>query len=229
MSSLPDGALSLCIAGVDVWLLAERALYIPSESALCVADVHVGKAAALQANAMAVPEGASAKDLHRLTTLASRLEAARLVVAGDFVHAPESLSPPIRQALLRWSAETTGLQVDIVQGNHDRGAAIQEAVPTATLHVAPLCVGPFLVQHYPDAVPDAHVIAGHLHPGVSLTLGGRDRVRVPCFWIQEVQTVLPAFGSFTGFSDVPPKEGRHAVIASDRVLWAPNHLQARDG
>ncbi|NBB86370.1 MAG: ligase-associated DNA damage response endonuclease PdeM [Bacteroidetes bacterium] len=218
----PDaGILPVEIAGVTVWLLPERALYIPSQGALCVADVHIGKAAALQAHAVAVPEGASDADLKRLTTLARRLEATRLIVAGDFVHAPESLSDDIRQALKGWSADLSDVQVDIVRGNHDRGSRLAGVVSQARVHPREFRIGPFSVQHYPEERTDAYIIAGHLHPGLPLTLHGRDRMRLPCFWIQKRQLVLPAFGTFTGLSDVPQTEGRHALVTPDQVLWAP--------
>lgn len=219
----PDaGILPVEIAGVAVWLLPERALYIPSEGALCVADVHIGKAAALQAHAVAVPEGASNADLERLAALVRRMGATRLIVAGDFVHAPESLSHDIQQAFEGWSAELGDVQVDIVRGNHDRGSQLAEVVPQARVHPRQLQIGPFTVQHHPEERRDAYVIAGHLHPGLPLTLHGRDRVRLPCFWIQERQLVLPAFGTFTGLSDVPRAKGRHALVTPDQVLWAPD-------
>jgi len=221
MPKPPPGALVLPLAGVKVWLLPERALYIPAERALVVADTHIGKAAAMQAFAMAVPEGASNTDLERLAALVRQREATRLIVAGDFVHAPESLSQDIRHALKEWDARLGETQVVIVQGNHDRGSRLSDVLPRATVHARELQVGPFTVQHYPEERPDTYVIAGHLHPGVPLTLQGRDRVRLPCFWVRRRQLVLPSFGTFTGLSDVPRAEGRHALITPDQVLWAP--------
>lgn len=221
MSPLPKGALPVVLAGKEVWLLPQRALFIPSASVLCVADVHVGKAAALQAHAMAVPEGASQTDLHRLTALVTETAAERLVIAGDFVHAPESINPAIQDALHAWTATLGKTRVDVILGNHDRGAPLARALPDAHLHAAPLYIGPFALQHYPGARDDAYVIAGHLHPGLRLTLQGRDRLRLPCFWVQSGHLTLPAFGTFTGLADVPPAVGRHALVASDRVLWAP--------
>ena len=79
--------------GEQVELLAERALHWPAARTLFVADVHLGKAAAFRAGGVAIPRGATASDLERLSALLARTGAARLVVLGDFLHAAPAASP----------------------------------------------------------------------------------------------------------------------------------------
>ena len=56
-------------------------------------------------------------------------------------------------------------------------------------------------------------------PGVPLHGPGRQRERLPCFWLSGGGAVLPAFGDFTGLADVSPTEGdRVFVIAGTEVV-----------
>jgi metallophosphoesterase superfamily enzyme len=55
-------------------------------------------------------------------------------------------------------------------------------------------------------------------------LAGRadDSVRLPCFWIREGLTVLPAFGSFTGGACIARGPGERVIaLAEDRVFEVP--------
>ncbi len=53
--------------GERVQLYAERALYWPAGRTLFVADVHLGKTAAFRAGGVALPGGATAANLERLS------------------------------------------------------------------------------------------------------------------------------------------------------------------
>lgn len=60
-------ALQVTVAGVEVWLLARPAMFIPSRDAVLVADMHWGKASAFRAASIPVPNGTTASDLARLS------------------------------------------------------------------------------------------------------------------------------------------------------------------
>ena len=61
-----------------------------------------------------------------------------------------------------------------------------------------------------------------LHPGVALSGGARDHLRLPCFWFGRSVGVLPAFGAFTGLMPVRAQAGdRLFAIADDRVMEVP--------
>jgi metallophosphoesterase superfamily enzyme len=68
-------------------------------------------------------------------------------------------------------------------------------------------------------VDGAYVLAGHVHPCAVLVGRGRQRERLPCFWLGERTGVLPAFGEFTGCAEVTPSEGDAVwVVAGDEVM-----------
>ena len=76
-------------------LLADRALFWPSEKALIIADLHLGKAQTFQKEGIAVPLGAMEEDLKRLSLMLKTHEVNQLIVLGDFTHHPSGLTSQV--------------------------------------------------------------------------------------------------------------------------------------
>lgn len=209
-------------AGTELRLSPERAAWWPETGTLLAADVHIGKAATFRALGVPVPAGTTAGTLDRLSATLEATGAARLVLLGDLLHAPQALEPAQREALARWRTRHAAVEMTLVRGNHDAragrlppGLGIEEVEE-------PYAAGPFALCHEPiDAADGRYVLAGHLHPAVRLA-GRADAVRLPCYWFGRSRGVLPAFGEFTGALTVRPRPGdRVFAIAGDRVLALP--------
>ena len=80
-------------------------------------------------------------------------------------------------------------------------------------------MGPFAACHHPQQQPGRLVLAGHVHPALNLRGAGRDRLRLPCFCLEEGQLVLPAFGEFTGGWTVVPQPGRQLFAVGGQAVW----------
>ena len=207
------------VAGEELELCAERAAYWPRKRLLLVADPHFGKAASFRALGVPVPRGTTADTLARLNRLVARLAPERIDFLGDFLHAHEGRNAETFAVLTAWRASHAGIAMRIVRGNHDRRAGDPPAEVGISCSDGPMLEAPFALAHHPVAVPDAYVLAGHLHPCAVLAGAGRQRERLPCFWIGSDVAVLPAFGEFTGCADIEPRDGdRLWVVAEDRVL-----------
>jgi DNA ligase-associated metallophosphoesterase len=203
------------VAGESLELLPDRAVFWRRASMLLVADAHWGKAAAFRAAGVPAPHGTTHHGLERLTALCQSAAVRRIVFLGDFLHAATGRAPQTMQALSEWRSAHETLDVVIVRGNHDRGAGDP---PGFSCVDGPLLEPPFVLQHHPRDHRDGYVLAGHLHPAVQLVGPGRQHERLPCFWFQERQAVLPAFGPFTGLATVTPcPTDRVYVIAGDTV------------
>ena len=122
LAPLADGKVGATLAGERVVLLAERALFWPRTRAVFVADVHLGKGAAFRAGGVALPRGATATDLARLSRLIDSTRATRLVVLGDFLHAAAGRVAALDAAFLRWRDAHAGVAITLVRGNHDANA-----------------------------------------------------------------------------------------------------------
>lgn len=214
-----SGDLTVGIAGERLILMPERAAFWPAASTLLIADAHLGKAATFRAAGIAVPGGTTAEALTRIDRLVDRSGARRLVFLGDLLHAREGNTQATRDAMERWRRRRDDLEVVLVRGNHDRRAGDPDPCLGIRCVDPPAHEPPFALRHHPDPTPGAYTLAGHLHPAVRLAGRGRQRGRLPCFWVGQRVAVLPSFGDFTGAADVEPgPEDRVFVVADDQVI-----------
>src|SRR3954468_19459869 len=96
---------TLDVAGEQIILMAERALYWPTATTLFVADAHFGKAATFRAGGIFVPRGTTSSALSRLDGALARTSATRLIFLGDLLHAREGRSPETLRLVAEWRAE----------------------------------------------------------------------------------------------------------------------------
>jgi len=211
--------LQLELVGEQVSILAEKALYWPREATLFVADVHLGKDSAMVASGIPVPLTASVETLSQLSSVMNLTHCQRLVILGDLWHHSLGRTPRIYSEFLAWRRRHIGIDVILVEGNHDikSGRLTEEA----NVQEVPECfsLGPFSLCHFPQRCSNGFGLAGHIHPAVTLQGKGRQALTLPCLYIREDFAVLPAFGQFTGCGTVEPTgQDRVYVFADQQVL-----------
>jgi DNA ligase-associated metallophosphoesterase len=211
-------------------LLPQRAVWWEKKRTLFVADCHVGKAATFRHHGVPVPEGNMADDLKLLCDLITHYQAERLMVLGDFFHAPEGYHSSVVESLIRWRQQIAHCQLGLVPGNHDRKYRAIALPLKLEVYPALMTESPFIFTHEPvEKKVDDHLhLSGHWHPLVALAqTRGRQR-RVPCFWRHGANLVLPSFGSFTSGQIISPEDTDDVyAIAGDRVLAVPVALCRR--
>ncbi|HKI05400.1 MAG TPA: ligase-associated DNA damage response endonuclease PdeM [Thermoanaerobaculia bacterium] len=213
------GNLCVDLQGESLVLLPERALLWERTGTLIVADAHLGKAAAFRAAAIPMPGGTTTEALSRLTAALGRTGARRLLLLGDFFHAKSGRAAPTLAAISSWRDRHADLEIVLVRGNHDLGAGDPPPEWRFDCCDEPCIEPPFAFRHHPAEEPGGYVLAGHIHPAVSLSGPGRQRERFPCFLFGEKVGLLPAFGGFTGGASVRPKRGdRVFVLAGEDVV-----------
>jgi DNA ligase-associated metallophosphoesterase len=206
----------MTLAGEDVRLLPERALFWPRTCTLVVADMHWGKAATFRAAGIPIPGGTTSEDLARLDSALSRTGARRLVVLGDLFHARAGRVATRTLAELRdWRERCTRLEIQLVRGNHDRHAGDPPEDLRINCVNSPAFLPPFVLRHEPRGSTEGYTLAGHLHPAVVVSGPGLQRERLPCFLVRPRVTVLPAFGSFTGMASMIPEPADRAFVVVD--------------
>ncbi|MFN3915009.1 MAG: metallophosphoesterase [Aquabacterium sp.] len=198
--------------------------------ALLVADVHLGKAQRYQALGQSMPgrvvAGTTARTVQRLQQALASSAARRLVVLGDLVHGPRvgEAVQALADMLGPWH-ESTGGTVMVIGGNHDRHATPDWAPVAERLGAAWRVLpedavvmerGLALSHEARPVVGAVASLGGHLHPCWEGRGRARDRLRLPCFWMQGrvdgaqgrcLGVTLPAFGDFTGMHAVQPAPG----------------------
>lgn len=222
MNGRSTGGRAVTFAGTPIVMLPERALYVPESESLVIADPHFGKAASFRASFVPLPGGTTSEDLERLSHLIDIWDARRLVVLGDLLHAREGRAERILDAVRRWRERHGDLEVACIRGNHDLRAGDPPPEWDIRVDDPPVKMRHLHLLHDPAHPDEAPALAGHLHPAVDLAGPGRLRERLPCFWLTRSRCVLPAFGTFTGYSAIlPAPRDRVYVIADEQVLPIP--------
>lgn len=204
-------------AGERLILLEQKAIAWPRTRSLIVADLHFGKPAAFRMAGRPVPES-TASDLDRLDQLLSEHRSKRLIILGDFFHSAAGLQLEMMDAVADWCGKKASLEIVLVPGNHDR----KSGQPPACWGIQNVADGwslaPFSFCHEPRDTAGTHVMAGHIHPAISLREKFGGGMRVPCFWFSQNCAVLPAFGSFTGTHTIRPLAGDKIYAVGDNEI-----------
>jgi len=206
--------VTLEVGGQPLWLLPEKAVFLPDSDTLLVADAHLGKAVSFRQQGVPVPSGTTDETLTVLTQLVRRLEAKRIVFLGDLLHSAHALAPATLAAVIRWREFHSALEITLVRGNHDNRAGDPPAVLDIQAFDEPLMHRGLALCHHPQPVDGAFALAGHVHPCVSLGGRAHDWHRLPCFWFSARMAVLPAFGAFTGMQAIRAARGERVFAAA---------------
>lgn len=210
--------MRIVLNSVALDLLEDRAVFLPNESLLVLADVHLGKATGFQSSGINIPEGDNARDLNRIDRLIEKTNCQQVVIAGDFLHTPSGVSKELIDLVDLWIAHS-GAKILLVAGNHDRRALGKK--PDFKLEIVDRFESEALeIIHDPkDAGATKLTICGHVHPAVRIN---RLKLRSACFHVSANCVTLPAFGSFTGSQLVRPEpDDRIFVSTGKRIAEIP--------
>lgn len=209
------GMSSLQLCDQHLTLLPEKALWWAEARALVLCDVHLGKVNHFRKHGIQVPVTLIARQLELLEALLQQWQPQRLIIIGDLFHSALNNEWQLFADLLH---HYTQVEVVLVRGNHDSlpayllKASRIKAVSTYLLE-------PFLFVHEPEAHHAFYVFSGHIHPGVSVSGGGRQKLTVPCFYFGKHYALLPAFGNFTGLQTIRvKKEDQVFAVTGNEVI-----------
>lgn len=212
------GDFLVTVAGEEILLLPERAMFWPRRKTLFVADLHWGHATALRRSGIPIPMGSTADDLGRLNQVLQRLQARRVVALGDLLHCHRSRQPELLQQIDQWREATRHVEFVLVRGNHDRRAGDPPASWEMTIVEEPTVESPFVWRHLPAASTNGYVLAGHVHPLARLRGGGQQQVRLPCFHFTANCATLPAFSGLARGVDIGPQPQDSIYVIADREV-----------
>jgi uncharacterized protein len=216
---MSDGTFSLTIEGEELLLHPGRAALWPHRKTVIVADTHFGKSSFFGHHGIPVPAGADDEDRAKLSRLVRESSAERLIILGDFLHAPIAAVSREVQELDAWSRNLAPLHIVVVAGNHDRGAA--RPWPSIAWREVEVLEPPFRFIHealHGQDVEAVFTLSGHIHPVMRLRAMRKSGLRVPVFWQRSAGLVLPSFGAFTGGHAVRAKPGEHLFAVGPTAI-----------
>lgn len=213
--------LRITLGRTEVYLLPQRALYIPVHRMLVIADWHLGKLQHFRKNGIFVPQNAITDELQHLTELINTYPIQHILFLGDLFHSSWNADWDV---LVTYLSSLAPVECSLVIGNHDLIDFQQYDVGGLAIYNS-LSVDGMLFSHHPlTSVPKTYVnIAGHIHPGIMVRAKGRQRYRLPCFYHLDQTLILPAFGNYTGIQTISPsKDADVYLIVGDDVLLRRN-------
>ncbi len=199
--------IEVTIKNEVLMLLPEKAIWWKRNSALLVADIHLGKSGHFRKAGIPVPTKLQEEDLSLLADLVERYQPGRLYILGDFFHSELNIDWYLFPV---WRKKFPDLEIVLVKGNHD--ILNDQVLLNAGVIIVKgyLDVFPFRLVHVPPAnttIAGSHYyLSGHIHPGIRLKGRARQSLTMPCFYFSDKQGVLPAFGRFTGNSTIAVNE-----------------------
>lgn len=176
-------------------LLPEKAMFWENEEALVLADLHLGKVTHFRKNGIAVPSNVEMENYERLSTLILQYNPKSVLILGDLFHSEHNS---------QWSAFTkflthfSEIQFHLIMGNHDILNYENYDLTNLKLHQESLEWKSIRMTHHPEKTEGYYNLCGHIHPGIKLGGKGKQTLRLPCFYFNDYQGILPAFGAFTG-------------------------------
>lgn len=198
-------------------LRPDKTAYWPEEKTLIVSDLHIGKVMHFRRAGFAVPLETVRNNFERLSFILLNTDIEKVIFLGDLYHSSENNETALFWELLDKFPEISFI---LIKGNHDVHNAIHFEKRGMKVYDQ-LDWGPFSFTHEPkEQAEKLFNVAGHIHPAVRLRGKARGFLKLPCFYFNSWQGILPAFGAFTGTHSLSPqKDDQVFVIASeDRVI-----------
>ena len=188
-----SGGLTIGLANAEVLCMPTGALWIQSEAALVVADLHLEKGSAFAARGQLLPPYDTGDTLSRLEVEVTALAPRVIVLLGDTFHDGGAEDRLCSRDAARVTALGHGRTLIWILGNHDADGP--RGLPGERL--AALSLGRLSFIHEPAVAARPGEVAGHLHPCAKVAgVGGSVRRR--CFVTDGERLILPAFGAYAG-------------------------------
>jgi DNA ligase-associated metallophosphoesterase len=192
---MPNQLYQVKIAEEDLVLLPEKAVLFPQYQTLLLADVHLGKGGHFRKSGIPIPKQLAQEDLAILSDLIDKHQPETIIFLGDLFHSDFNRDWEWFQL---WRELHLHVKLILVKGNHDILPDTLYKQLDITV-VKEYNLGSLLLLHdLPKEKSDKYILYGHLHPGITISGKGKQKISLPCFYFSKGNGILPAFGKFTG-------------------------------
>ena len=171
--------------GNHFWLSTDRCIYWQEQKLLIVSDLHFGKTGHFRKNGIGVPPNIFKEDLQRLIGCIAHFKPQQVIAVGDLFH---SRANKEMELFSKWRKDFSQLTFNLVKGNHDILKDHWYADNNITVHQEEMMVDGFSFIHDPSIDQQQtsnYIFSGHLHPGVMLKIGSKQKMGFPCFHFGE--------------------------------------------
>ncbi|MBT8312671.1 MAG: ligase-associated DNA damage response endonuclease PdeM [Flavobacteriaceae bacterium] len=206
--------LSVTIHNEPFILHPSGALFWDNPKILLISDVHLGKVSHFRKSGAAVPQAAILRNFDMLDQVLAFFNPREVYFLGDLFHSYLNKEWHLFE---NWIGKQSA-RFTLITGNHDIISPLKFELLGIRVCLE-LHNKPFFFTHHPAEQEGYFNFSGHLHPAVRLKGMGRQSLRLPCFFRNKTQMILPAFGEFTGSHVLSPgKKDQVYAIASNEVI-----------
>jgi DNA ligase-associated metallophosphoesterase len=210
--------MTITIRDTPIQLLAERAVFLPHQKMLVIADLHLGKLVHFRRKGLFIPKGEVNEDLVLFERLINAHQPEEVVFLGDLFHSETNSD---FQAFTNTISRFPEVRFTLTKGNHDIiPSALFTQIKMQVVNEVQLPRSISLCHQLPKTpAADHFYITGHIHPGYLLHGKARQTYRLPCFHQNSNCLTLPAFGKHTGLYFPEYQSGDLCfVVLGDQVL-----------
>lgn len=181
--------LKIELGGHIFKLLPQKAVLWVDKRILLLADIHAGKASHFRKNGIPLSTDHLLHDLNIISALLETHEVDKIIILGDLYHTSQNVENTL---IDKWLMDLD-VVVELIIGNHDRHSLRFSKLTKKE----PYLLHNIFLSHEPHAGEHPNIY-GHLHPSYTMTGKGRQTIRLPAFYHNKKQLILPAFGSVNG-------------------------------
>ncbi|MDZ4840259.1 MAG: ligase-associated DNA damage response endonuclease PdeM [Bacteroidota bacterium] len=206
------------IRNQNLEFLPERAIHWLEKNALILSDVHIGKANFFRAEGIPISNQIVLTDIEKLNFLIDRYNPDDIYILGDLFHNHRNKEWDL---FCEFRESVSEINFHLIIGNHDIFPMQYYLAANIIVYESQLEIKPFTFIHdeIPNPPNDCFQFSGHIHPGITINIGVRQNVTLPCYHIKVGKILLPAFGRFTGLVKIVPSKGDCVLaIAEGKVL-----------
>lgn len=209
----------LILKGEKLLLNQKKSIFWNDQNMLIVADLHLGKAVHFRKAGIAAPAETNVQTLNNLALLIDYYQVSSVLILGDLFHSGINSD---WQKFIEWKRNYQRIDFLLVKGNHDL-LSTEDYEHSALQILDKYVLDPFLFIHDSEDMDEKGsgqlIMSGHLHPAVKLSGKGRQKITLPCFFLEDNNLILPAFGSFTGTYKISKtKNNRIFAITDESVV-----------
>lgn len=196
------------LAGENLLLSEDKIIYWSKQQTIFIADLHLGKTTHFRKSGIAVPIAIIKAEIDRIENVILKFSPKRIFFLGDLFHSHLNHEWGVFNEFLE---QHPSIEFILIKGNHDILNDSVYKLSHLKIEEEPFHLNPFILSHHPLRKEELHQeelnFCGHIHPGISIKGKGRSYLKLPCFYLEDNQMILPAFGRFTGLAKLNPSKG----------------------
>lgn len=200
--------MELNLAEEKLLLSEDKIIFWSKQQTVFIADLHLGKTTHFRKSGIAIPLAIITAEIDRIENIIQIFRPKRIFFLGDLFHSDLNHEWNIFNDFLE---QHPTVEFILIKGNHDILNDKVYNLSKLEIEKEPFQLDSFILSHHPLKKEELKVkelnLCGHIHPGINIKGKGKSNLSLPCFYLEQNQLILPAFGKFTGLAKIKPTKG----------------------